>query len=139
MLLAYFGSVSLNILNVLFTSYCCNCYGIVLCNIRSNGFKKLHILWRKAIRRILRLPRRTHNVLFPVIFGKYDFDVAVITRIMKFYMSLLASSNNLISNLAIRCQYQSLSNTGKNVSFFYKNMALLTLQKHLCQYCLKTL
>ena len=53
---------------------------------------------------------------------------------MKFYMSLLASSNNLglISNLAIRCQYQSVSNMGKNVS-----LVLLALQKYLCQYCLK--
>ena len=73
------------------------CQSFILDQIRSNCFKKLNILWRKAIRRILRLPRRTNNVLVPLIFGKYHFDVAVIIRILKLYMLLLASSNNLIN------------------------------------------
>ena len=55
MLLANFGSVSSDILKKLFT-HCTNFYGVALCNVRSKGFNNLHTLWRKAVKRILRLP-----------------------------------------------------------------------------------
>ena len=64
MLLANFGSVSSDILKKLFT-HCTNFYGVALCNVRSKGFNNLHTLWRKAMKRILRLPFRTQNLLLP--------------------------------------------------------------------------
>ena len=119
MLLANFGSISSDILKKLFTHYCTNFYGVALCNVRSKGFNNLHILWRKAVKRILRLPFRTHNVLLPCILGKPDFDTAILIRIVKFYISMLYSSNDIVKCLAHRCQQQTVSNMGKNISLCY--------------------
>ena len=86
MLLANFGLVSSDILKKLFTHYCTNFDGVALCNVRSKCFNNLHILWRKAVKRILRLHFRTHNLLLPCILGKPDFDIAILIRIVKFYI-----------------------------------------------------
>jgi hypothetical protein len=116
MLLANFGSVSADILSMLFTHYCTNFYGITLCNTRSKYFNDFHILWRKAVKRILRLPFRTHNALLPSIFGTNDLDTIVFIRILKFYQSLLESPNPLLRDLGSRCQNQCMSNMGNNIS-----------------------
>jgi hypothetical protein len=118
-MMANIGSVSSCILGKLFISYCCNFYGITLCNVRSLAFTRLFVLWRKAVRRIFKLPRRSHNLLLPYILDRPSFDLDIHSRVCKFYTSLLESPNLLVQNLAIRCQQQSISNMGKNVSLFY--------------------
>ena len=55
-LMADLGSVPSGILIKLFSQYCCSLYGIGLCDIRSNEVNKLNIQWRKALRRIFKLP-----------------------------------------------------------------------------------
>ena len=118
-MMANFKTVSSNVLSKLFISYCCNFYGLTLCNSRSGSLYKLFVLWRKAIRRIFRLPSRCHNVLLPCILGRPNLEVEMYNRICKFYYSLLNSSNILIKNEATRCLYQSTSNMGINVSYMY--------------------
>ena len=49
-MMANFKTVSSNVLSKLCKSYCCNVYGLTVCNIKSGSFYKLFVLWRKAIR-----------------------------------------------------------------------------------------
>ena len=61
------------------------------------------------MKRILRLPFKTHNLLLPCILGKLNFDTAILIRIVKFYISMLHSSNDIVKCLAHRCQQQTVS------------------------------
>ena len=55
-------------LSVLYNSYCMNVYGSQLwCFNNYKSFERFHIAWRKTIRRIRRLDKRTHNVLINLI------------------------------------------------------------------------
>jgi hypothetical protein len=115
-MMANFGSVSSAVLGNLFSSYCCNYYGITLCNLRSDVIVKFFTLWRKSVRRIYKLPWRTHNFLLPFIINKPPVNIDVEIRVCKFFTSMLQSPNILLCNLAKRCLYQTVSNMGKNVS-----------------------
>ena len=103
-MMANLGSVSSCILGKLFITFFCSFYGIALCDVRSKSFKHLHILWRKAIRRIYRLPYKANHVLLPHILERPDFDVDIMKHIIKFYSSMLKSPNFIVHNLAYSCQ-----------------------------------
>lgn len=120
-LMANFGALASMILTSVFNQYCSNLYGILLCDLRSKLMEPLHVLWRKAIRRVLHVPARTHNRLLSPISGIPSLDYVCISRMSKFYRSLLTSNNLLVHNLAKRCSLQSLSNMGKNVNYLERN------------------
>ena len=77
-MMANLGSISSCILGKLFITFCCSFYGVLLCDVRSQSFKHLHIMGRKAKRRIYRLSYKAHNVLLPHILERPDFDVDII-------------------------------------------------------------
>ena len=112
-LMAKFGNVASSILCKLFTFYCCSLYGLVLCKLST--MENVFVQWRKAMRRICRLPYRTHNRLIPHFLHSAPIDILMTKRIMKFYMSLIHSENVCIKALARRCMYQSTSNMGSNI------------------------
>ena len=132
-LIACLGSVPANVLCKLFAQYCTCYYGIALCDLTSNMFQQLCVLWRKNVRRILRVPQRTHNRLLPLIAEIPCIDISCYSRIVKFYLSLLESDNYLLRCLAKRCAQQSFSNMGKNVSYIHcKTGFLKYIDTHSC-------
>ena len=62
-----FGCTSSALKNTLFDKYCMSLYGSQNCMLYNRDISKLFISWRKAIRRIWRLPFRAHNRLLPLI------------------------------------------------------------------------
>ena len=91
-LIACLGSVPANVLCKLFVQYCTYYYGIALCDLTSNMYQQLCVLWRKNVRRILRVPQRTHNRLLPLIAEIPSIDISCYSRIVKCYLSLLEST-----------------------------------------------
>ena len=116
-LMAQFGTVSSSVLLKLFNQFCCCFYGITLCNIQSKVFDQFCTLWRKSVRRVLKISRRTHNRLIAHITKSSSIEYKIYARIVKFFVSLLQSNNKLVSSVANRCRYQSFSNMGKNIIF----------------------
>ena len=92
-MMATLGSISSNVLGKLFTNNCCSLYGVTLCSIRSAALK---YTWQKAVRRIYKLPTRTHNILVPFILERSDCDIDIHRHVFKFYLSLLNSPNNIV-------------------------------------------
>ena len=88
-LLAEFGAVPSTILCRLFQSYCTSLYGIVLCKYSSCEFVRLCVAWRKAVRRILRIPRHSHNKLIPLLSGTPPIECMLKSRIFRFFTSLI--------------------------------------------------
>ena len=121
-LMANFGTISHNILCKLFIQYCCSFYGISLCNIRSHFMKAICISWRKAKRRICKLPYRTHNFILPHLLKTAPLEVQIEKRIVKFYLSLIRTDNVIINFLARRCLQQTVSNMGSNIAIIAKKL-----------------
>ena len=67
-LMADFSYAQSSTLSVLYNSYCMNVYGSQLwCFNDYKSVERFYIAWRKTIRRIWRLDKRTHNVLINLI------------------------------------------------------------------------
>ena len=62
-LLGSYGKIQSNVLCKLFQIYCCSFYGSELWCCNSYGFNRCVIEWNKAMRRILRIPYRSHRWL----------------------------------------------------------------------------
>ena len=50
-------------LHKLHSTYCMSLYGCELFNYNSNYISELYVAWRKVIRKIFKLPMRTHNYI----------------------------------------------------------------------------
>ena len=115
--MATFGTVSSSILCKLFVQYCCSLYGVVLCNLTSSSVNKLCVAWRKSVRRICRLPNRTHSYILPYLLDAVPLELSLRKRTMRFYNSLLSSKSRIVAYLSELCRTQCTSNMGKNVSY----------------------
>ena len=124
-LLASLGSLASNILSQLFTQYCTSYYDIVLCDLTSSMFKQFCTLWRKNVRRILRVPQCTHNRLLHHIACIPKVDMSCTERVIRFYLSMLYSDVFLLKCMSKRCKYQSLSNMGKNVALLNRECSFM--------------
>ena len=51
----------------LIKTYCMSLYGCVLWNLGSKSMSDFYVTWRKTIRKLLRLPLRTHSKYLPLI------------------------------------------------------------------------
>ena len=125
--MANFGELSSFMLSSIFQQYCGNLYGIALCDVTAKMYSNLQVLWRKAIRRILRVPGRAHNRMLPLIFGISDLDTVCYKRIIRFYHCLLHSSNTIVVCLANRCMSKTMSNMGRNIAFMERKVGLYPL------------
>ena len=67
-LMADFSYAQSSTLSVLYNSYCMNVYGPQLWYFNDyKSVERFYIAWRKTIRRIWRLDKRTHNVLINLL------------------------------------------------------------------------
>ena len=79
----------------LFNTYCMSLYGSHLCDFEN--IQPLYTEWRKAVRRILKVPYRTHSKLLCHIARIIPPDVCIQQRFINFFYSGLRSSNDLVS------------------------------------------
>ena len=114
-LLANFGHLCSSVLKRLFSQYCGSFYGILLCNFQSKDVNQIHIAWRKAIRRLHRLPNNTHKCIVNCLCHGLPFEYQMHNRLFKFYVSLLRSHNCAIESMLHRLCF-SVSNLSRNVS-----------------------
>ena len=118
LLMAEVGYLQSDLLYKLFIQYCCSMYGVNLCDVNSTSFNKLYTAWRKAMRRVHRLPYMAHNYIVNLLAGKFPISYQTEYRIMKYLTHLMSSDNKLLVFIAKSCMYHSNSNMGKNVSYF---------------------
>ena len=113
-LLSEFSFCESTPLSRLFQSYCINAYGSSLWKFNyHNNFERFCVLWRKAIRRLWKIPYRTHNALVHLI-NKCNLIVNILEkRCIKFLWNLLNGENVLFNRI---CRY-SIYNTDSTNSF----------------------
>jgi hypothetical protein len=97
-----FKGLDSDILFELFSSYCCTYYGLMCCSLRSRNLDKLYVAWNKSVRRIFRLPYRTHTNILPAIIGKPHIHRACLVHFTNFSHKLLKSGNPILRSLAYK-------------------------------------
>jgi PHP family Zn ribbon phosphoesterase len=125
--LGNFSDVSSDIKNELFQSYCTSFYGHHLCDF--SKLDNIYVEWRKAIRRVWKIPRRTHSALLPHVIQSPPLPVILHQRFINFFYSGLCSKNNLVRfmfNNAI-CHNTRI---GANLNIIMNSMSLCSCYVH---------
>ena len=111
-----FGQVSSTVKNKLFRQYCCSFDGYQNCALHDKNMKTFYITWRKAIRRIWKLPYRAHSRLLPCISDMPSPDVILEKRLMKFVLTGINHENSVV-NFMFNLALGNVSTTGDNVRY----------------------
>lgn len=83
----------------LFKSYCTAFYGCCLWDLQHRDICTFYTTWRVCIRKILKLPARTHCKLLPLLAQCLTIEDQISSRILKFINVAYASDNRLINFL----------------------------------------
>ena len=105
-LMADFSNAHSSTLSVLYNSYCMNVYGSQLwCFNDYKSVERFYIAWRKTIRRIWRIDKRTHNVLTNLINGCLPINLMLEKRCIKFIWNFFNCTHELHKTVAINYFY----------------------------------
>ena len=84
----------------LFQNYCYAFYGSQLWDLQCRCLDDFDVVWRKAVRRIWRLPSRTHNALLPPLMLGHNLCTLINNRFINFAARCLSSNNLKVSFIA---------------------------------------
>ena len=117
-LLADFSHCNSDTLSTLFNSYCMNVYGCQLCKFNSKHINTFFTAWRKAIRRIWKIPFRSYNKLVHLINGSHDISIILEKRCIKQSWKMLNSEYELYNKIVKYSMHNANSTLGENVRYF---------------------
>ena len=107
-----------NVRYALFRQFCMTLYGCPLWDMSSLYIHKFYILWRKAVRRIWKLPYNTHCVYLPKICNTLPIEIQLAKRFFGFMHQML-NNDNMVSALCVQLAVAgSASPVGNNLSHF---------------------
>ena len=73
----------------LFMQYCGSFYGAPLMSL--DDFNQLAVEWRKALRKVWRIPSRTHSSIVSLLSNCLPMKINFIHRFCKFYLNIIMS------------------------------------------------
>ena len=107
-MLSKFASCNSQVKTRLFRTFCTNYYGCVLWRINSNVVHKFYATWRNCVRKVWKVPWRTHCDLVKYLYGGLGIKGELLSRYLMFYGSVCNSTNRHTALCAELCE---LSNT----------------------------
>ena len=113
--LAHFGHLPVVIKNKLFINYCHSFYGCQIWDLKNTELIHFDTLWRKAVRRVWKLPYRTHSVYLPFLTHGKSFRDIITSCFCNFAASCFTSVNDHIRCIAYCACHTALSRFGKNL------------------------
>ena len=112
-----YGKCQSSVKNKLCVQYCTSFYGSQIWPLyHKDNMRKICVAWRKALRRIWKLPGNTHCDILPLLSSQHPIDIQLKCRFVKFYKSLGNSKNNLIRYLSCANIFTYYSTMSKNVN-----------------------
>ena len=116
MVRSHFGHTQHEVLYDIFKTYCMPLYGSQLWNYDCKYIDKLYVGWRKAIRKLLHLPYRTHCDMLPYIYDDLNASTQLLHRVVSFIKSV-STSQNLMTNMCYNLiMIGSRSNVSNSIS-----------------------
>lgn len=111
-LMADFSHLNPSIKCELFSKYCTSFYGLMLLPLKK--CQDIFIAYRKALRRIYKIPPHTHKYIVFSLAGQRSLEILSTERMCKFYDSLKAGH---LQNVLYFAQHNPMSVTNSNVKF----------------------
>ena len=84
--------------NMIFT-YCLDTYASQLWDYEDKRIEKYYVAWRKAMRKVWKLPNLTHCNLLPVITNCLPLNLLLEKILLKFIWSIINSENRIVNNV----------------------------------------
>ena len=97
-----------------FKSHCVIAYGTQLWDFESSNVRQYFTTWRKCVRKLWKLPYRTHSFLLPGICQDISIEHQLLSRSVKFVHSSVSVPNNVLNicgKLAMNGSGSSVCNT----------------------------
>jgi hypothetical protein len=102
-LFCFFNKLSLDVRLKLFKAYCTSLYGCELWSLQSSSIDLFSTAWRKALRRLLRLPNDAHSYLLPILTDTLPVFVEICKRSARFIYSCLFSASSFVQKFVRYC------------------------------------
>ena len=128
--LARFGHLSMAIKPILFSRFCQSFYGCELWHLHHKALETFDTVWRKVIRRVWKLPYRTHTAILPYLMKGQSFRSIIYSRFRNFAHSCINSQNINLNFIARNAMVTPLSRFGNNL--YLVNNINLNLQYNPC-------
>ena len=96
-LISLFGFCDFEVKYRLFKSHVMTLYGSALWDYSHRSFIRFNTAWRNCIRKLFRLPFRTHCILLPSICRDEQSDIQVFKRFARFFKSCMNSESKRVS------------------------------------------
>lgn len=118
-LLGNFWNVPVDIINSLFSTYCCCYYGSSSWNL-ANACTSLNGTYNNALRRIWKLPYNSHRNVTLCVGGKPPLNRVLEKRFVKLYLSMYFSNDSFVSFIARKATVDCLGTLGMNIRHICK-------------------
>ena len=117
--LCYFSALNSHTKCRLFQSYCTSFYGCELWRLSDIGVQDFCTAWRKSVRKIWKLPNKTHCYMLPLLCQCLPVFDEICVRSLNFIDRCLSHDSDLIKFIAWYCiKYgRSRSCMGRNIMF----------------------
>ena len=117
-LLADFSFVNSNTLSVLFDSYCMSIYESQLFKLYDkNSVNCIYVAWKKAIRKIWKIPNISHCRLLPYMNDCNYIDSILERRCIRFLYNIFNSENQLYTSMIKYSLTNYDSTLGENIRY----------------------
>ena len=114
----------------LLQSYCCDFYGSQLWDLSNHHIYNLCVAWRKALKRAMSVPFRTHTRFLSSLSRCPPLIVQLEKRFCKFYFNCINNRNIIVKNIIQKCTYSPYSYVGSNIRYIVHKYNIY--RTHLC-------
>ena len=122
MLMSNYGFCSYKVRVRLFDTFCMSLYGSPLWKISSKYINELIVTWKKCVRKVLKIDKKSRSRYLPHLIDKPDIKCQLLLRFAKFWLRCKCSSNSRVK-IAAQNAMRSQSIVAENVRqvSFYLN------------------
>ena len=112
-----FKYLQCDVLSNMISTYCLDAYASQLWDYEDKRIEKYYVAWRKAMRKVWKLPNLTHCNLLPVITNCLPLNIILEKRLLKFIWSIINSENRIVNNVFKFALNNRRSVLGKNFRY----------------------
>ena len=116
-----FKYLQYDVLTNMISTYCLDTYASQLWDYEDKRIEKYYVAWRKAMRKVWKLPNLTHSNLLPVIKITDQpclrLNIILKKRLLKFIWSIINSENRKVNNVFKFALNNRRSVLGKNFRY----------------------
>ena len=91
-----FGHLQISVLSRLFKTYCCSYYGSQMWRLDSAHFLNVCTTWNRGVRKVFKLPNRTHRWLLGPLLHQQHVSLQLYKRCARFVYGLKQCSNSIV-------------------------------------------